>query len=80
MALEVRRTWEEAKNYCDAQQPGLSTLAIVPASNYNEFIFSHMMGTNNNVWIGAKADQDRNWFWEDNKTPFIFTFWAPERL
>ena len=47
-ALEDRRTWEEAKNYCDAQQPGMSTLAVVPAQNYNEFIFSHMMSTNNN--------------------------------
>ena len=67
------KNWDDASAACMLTSG--STLAVIPSYEYNAFIFAHMYGSAESVWVGARASLDREWTWADNKTMFIFGNW-----
>ena len=51
-------------------------LATVPDHLYNSFVYAHMASADTDVWIGAYADEGREWHWYDNKTAFMYANWG----
>jgi len=70
-----RKSWDDARSGCEGLLPGAS-LAVIPSNEYNSFIYAHMFGSAQSVWVGGRADQNREWTWADNNTAFIYSNWA----
>ena len=66
--------WEDAEAWCE-QTEG-ATLATVYDMYYDAYINAHMATVAADIYIGFKADDDREWHWADNSSVY-YTAWHP---
>jgi len=71
--VEDRKSWADAEEYCQLTDNG--HLASIYDQDYDSFVYAQMVNSNEELWFGLSADQNREWHYTDNTTAY-YTPWA----